>query len=119
MIKTDWIDWWKAARLMLLSRSLDRLEVEQLTPQGKVKYQFSASGHELAQVLLGLSLDSPARRRHSLLPLATAAAGQRSDASRSARRRVSPLRQPHSGERRRSDVQPACPHRRNNPAGLG
>ncbi|MGE5220952.1 MAG: thiamine pyrophosphate-dependent enzyme [Omnitrophica WOR_2 bacterium] len=53
------IDWLKAARFMLLSRQIDRLEVEQLTPQGKVKYQFSAGGHELVQVLLALELDHP------------------------------------------------------------
>ncbi|MHC4471077.1 MAG: alpha-ketoacid dehydrogenase subunit alpha/beta [Planctomycetota bacterium] len=44
------------ARLVLLSRELDRIEVEELTPQSKVLLQFSAGGHELAQVLLGLSL---------------------------------------------------------------
>ncbi len=52
-------DWLKAARLVLLSRELDRLEVERLTPQGKVKYQFSAGGHELTQVLLALALNHP------------------------------------------------------------
>ena len=31
----------------------------QLTPQGKVKYQFSAGGHELAQVLLAQALNHP------------------------------------------------------------
>jgi 2-oxoisovalerate dehydrogenase E1 component len=53
------VDWLKVARVMLLSREMDRLEVEQLTPQGKVKYQFSAGGHELAQVLLAQALDHP------------------------------------------------------------
>ncbi len=53
------IDWLKVARLVLLSRQLDRLEVEQLTPNGKVNYQFSAMGHELAQVLLAQALDHP------------------------------------------------------------
>jgi 2-oxoisovalerate dehydrogenase E1 component len=53
------VDWLKVARLMLLSREMDRLEVEKLTPQGKVKYQFSAGGHELAQVLLAQLLDHP------------------------------------------------------------
>jgi 2-oxoisovalerate dehydrogenase E1 component len=43
----------------MLSRQLDRLEEEQLAPQGKVKYQFSAQGHELAQVLLAQALDHP------------------------------------------------------------
>lgn len=58
MTKTE-VDWSEVARLVLLSRALDRLEIEQLTPQGKVKYQFSAAGHELSQVLLALALDHP------------------------------------------------------------
>lgn len=49
----------KAARSVLLSRQMDRLEVEELTPQGNIKYQFSAGGHELAQVLLAQALDHP------------------------------------------------------------
>jgi 2-oxoisovalerate dehydrogenase E1 component len=53
------IDWRKIARIVLLSRKLDRLEVEQLTPQGKVNYQFSAGGHELSQALLAQTLDHP------------------------------------------------------------
>src|SRR4030067_2713367 len=53
------VDWWQAARLVLLSRAIDTLEIEKLTPQGKVKYQFSACGHELAQVLLAQALDHP------------------------------------------------------------
>jgi 2-oxoisovalerate dehydrogenase E1 component len=53
------IDWLKVARLMLLSRELDNLEERQLTPQGKIKYQFSAAGHELVQVQLALCLDHP------------------------------------------------------------
>lgn len=52
-------DWQVIAKYMLLSRSLDRLETENLTPQGKVKLQFSAAGHELAQVLLVFCLDHP------------------------------------------------------------
>jgi 2-oxoisovalerate dehydrogenase E1 component len=52
-------DWQAVARTVLLSRKLDELEVQQLTPQGKVKYQFSAGGHELAQALLAEALDHP------------------------------------------------------------
>ena len=52
-------DWWEAARILLLSRKLDQLEEEQLVPQGKIKYQFSAGGHELAQALLAQALDHP------------------------------------------------------------
>jgi len=53
------VDWRKVAWLLLLSREMDRLEVEELTPQGKVKYQFSAMGHELGQILLAQHLDHP------------------------------------------------------------
>ena len=56
LIKPDWLI---ATRFSLLSRILDRLEVETLAPQGKIKYQFSACGHELAQVLLAQALDHP------------------------------------------------------------
>ncbi|MEX1248798.1 MAG: transketolase C-terminal domain-containing protein [Anaerolineales bacterium] len=41
---------------MLTSRAIDEIEEEQLAPQGKVTYQFSSKGHELAQVLLGLQM---------------------------------------------------------------
>jgi 2-oxoisovalerate dehydrogenase E1 component len=53
------LDWRKVARLALLSRRLDELEIGQLTPQGKIKYQFSASGHELSQILVAQALDHP------------------------------------------------------------
>lgn len=53
------IDLAKIARLVMLSRTLDELEVNQLTPQGKVKYQFSAGGHELVQILVAQALDHP------------------------------------------------------------
>ncbi len=60
MKKADGLpDWRAVARLVMLSRAMDQLEIEQLTPQGKVNYQFSASGHELAQVLLAQALDHP------------------------------------------------------------
>ncbi len=52
-------NWLEVAQHVLLSRKMDLLEVEQLTPQGKVKYQFSAAGHELAQVLLAQTLNHP------------------------------------------------------------
>jgi 2-oxoisovalerate dehydrogenase E1 component len=44
---------------MWRSRLLDTAEVERLTPQGFIKYQFSAGGHELGQVLLAQALDHP------------------------------------------------------------
>src|SRR3972149_1329059 len=52
-------DWPRIARLLLTSRTIDTLEEKELTPAGKVTYQFSAKGHELAQILLGLSLTHP------------------------------------------------------------
>ena len=52
-------DWKRVAYFCLLSRELDRLEEQELAPQGKVKYQFSAGGHELVQVLLALQLQHP------------------------------------------------------------
>jgi len=53
------VDWPSVARLVLTSRRLDELEEQQLAPAGKIAYQFSAKGHELAQVLLALALDQP------------------------------------------------------------
>ncbi len=53
------MDWPLVARLLLTSRTLDRIEEEELLPAGKLRYQFSARGHELAQILLGLSLNHP------------------------------------------------------------
>ncbi len=53
------VDWREVARLMLISRAIDRIEETELAPSGKVTYQFSARGHELAQILLGLALDHP------------------------------------------------------------
>ena len=52
-------NWREVARLMLTSRAIDQLEETELVPGGEVTYQFSARGHELAQVLLGLLLDQP------------------------------------------------------------
>lgn len=53
------VNWREVARLMLVSRAIDRVEETELTPSGKVTYQFSSRGHDLAQVLLGLALDHP------------------------------------------------------------
>ncbi len=53
------IDWKEVARIMLLSRALDNIEESELVPDKKVLYQFSAKGHELAQILLGMQLHHP------------------------------------------------------------
>jgi 2-oxoisovalerate dehydrogenase E1 component len=50
-------DWRRVARTVLLSRALDELEEKTLVPAKKVLYQFSARGHDMAQVLLGTLLD--------------------------------------------------------------
>ena len=52
-------DWRKIAYLVNVSRALDRLEEEKLVPERKVLYQFSARGHDMAQVMLGQKLDRP------------------------------------------------------------
>jgi 2-oxoisovalerate dehydrogenase E1 component len=50
------VDWREVARLVLTSRELDRIEEQELVPAKKVLYQFSARGHDMAQVILGLQL---------------------------------------------------------------
>ncbi|GAB4577723.1 MAG: transketolase C-terminal domain-containing protein [Anaerolineales bacterium] len=50
-------NWNLVARLALTSRAIDTLEEAELAPNGKITYQFSSKGHELAQILLGLALD--------------------------------------------------------------
>src|SRR5512146_765508 len=53
---TAGVDWRRVARLVLTSRELDRIEEQELVPAKKVLYQFSARGHDMAQVLLGMKL---------------------------------------------------------------
>ena len=52
-------DWRRVAYLVQLSRALDAMEETRLVPEKKVLYQFSARGHDMAQVLLGQRLDDP------------------------------------------------------------
>ena len=49
-------DWARVAYLVQLSRALDVMEETRLVPEKKVLYQFSARGHDMAQILLGLKL---------------------------------------------------------------
>src|SRR3977135_2786935 len=49
-------DWAGVASLVHASRALDDIEETRLLPERKVLYQFSARGHDLAQILLGLQL---------------------------------------------------------------
>lgn len=51
------IDWQKLAQTLLTSRALDDLEEFELVKQKKVLYQFSARGHDMAQIMLGQMLD--------------------------------------------------------------
>lgn len=53
----DRIDWIRVARLSLISRALDSIEETRLVPQKEVTYQFSARGHEVAQILIGTQLN--------------------------------------------------------------
>lgn len=46
-------DWKHISYLLLLSRAIDTLEEQELVPQKKVFNQFSARGHDFAQILLG------------------------------------------------------------------
>lgn len=50
------LDWKRVAHLVQVSRALDTLEEQVLVPEKKILYQFSARGHDVAQVLLGLNL---------------------------------------------------------------
>src|SRR6201990_95782 len=52
-------DWKRVAYLLHLSRALDDIEETKLLPERKVLYQFSARGHDFAQILLGLHLTDP------------------------------------------------------------
>ncbi|MCX7552499.1 thiamine pyrophosphate-dependent enzyme [Marinicella sp. S1101] len=50
-------DWLKIAKDVLISRALDDLEEFDLVKQKKVLYQFSARGHDMAQIMLGQILN--------------------------------------------------------------
>lgn len=53
------VDWRGVTYLVQLSRALDAMEEQRLVPEKKVLYQFSARGHDLAQILLGSRLTNP------------------------------------------------------------
>jgi 2-oxoisovalerate dehydrogenase E1 component len=52
------LDWRRVAWLIHASRAMDEIEETKLVPERKVFYQFSARGHDLAQIILGLQLTS-------------------------------------------------------------
>src|SRR3569833_724068 len=49
-------DWRRIAYLTQVSRAIDKLEEERLVPELKILYQFSARGHDMAQIMLGSRL---------------------------------------------------------------
>jgi len=53
------VDWRHISRLMLQSRDLDEIEEKELVPEKLVFNQFSARGHDFAQILLGSLLTHP------------------------------------------------------------
>jgi 2-oxoisovalerate dehydrogenase E1 component len=53
------MDWNRVVYLAHVSRALDVLEETQLVPGRKMFYQFSARGHDVAQILLGSKLTRP------------------------------------------------------------
>ncbi len=52
-------DWQRISHLLLLSRAMDDIEEQELVPAKLVFNQFSARGHDLAQILLGSLLTHP------------------------------------------------------------
>ncbi len=52
-------DWKRVVELVQTSRAMDAIEEKELVPGKKIFYQFSARGHDMAQVLLGLHLTHP------------------------------------------------------------
>ena len=53
------VDWQTLSYLLLLSRAMDDVEEQELVPAKLVFNQFSARGHDFAQILLGLQLTHP------------------------------------------------------------
>jgi 2-oxoisovalerate dehydrogenase E1 component len=52
-------DWKRVVEFVQCSRAMDEIEERELVPGKKIFYQFSARGHDMAQVLLGLHLTHP------------------------------------------------------------
>ncbi len=58
-IQTTSLDWPHIVYLTLLSRAIDDLEETELLQSREVLYQFSARGHDMAQIILASMLDHP------------------------------------------------------------
>jgi len=111
------IDWRRVARLALLSRRLDELETSRLTPQGLIKYQFSASGTSFAN-LAGPDAGSPqdaATVYYRSRPLLLACGLSTVEALAAGMARSDGL---SDGARRGRGVQPAPARRPHHPASL-
>ena len=52
-------DWDRIAYLVNISRAMDHIEETELVPSKEVLYQFSARGHDVAQIMLGSLLNKP------------------------------------------------------------
>lgn len=59
MSESKEFEWLQVAEKILLSRAIDEIEENELAPRKKVLYQFSARGHELPQIVLGMHLNDP------------------------------------------------------------
>ena len=53
------LDWHRISRILLQSRTIDHIEETELVPAKLVFNQFSARGHDLAQIVLGSLLTHP------------------------------------------------------------
>ncbi|NOR19580.1 MAG: pyruvate dehydrogenase [Xanthomonadales bacterium] len=53
------LDWPRIAYLTLLSRAIDDIEETELLKSREVLYQFSARGHDMAQIILASLMDHP------------------------------------------------------------
>ncbi len=56
---SEHFDWEKVVYTLLLSRAMDDIEEQELVPAKLVFNQFSARGHDLAQILIGCMLNHP------------------------------------------------------------
>jgi len=50
-------DWKKIVHLLYVSRAMDNTEEHELVPAKEVLYQFSARGHDMAQIILGSQIN--------------------------------------------------------------
>ncbi len=57
--KITGLDWSRITYLTLLSRAIDDMEETELMKSREVLYQFSARGHDMAQIILASLLDHP------------------------------------------------------------